>query len=89
MDKWIPVKEKPAEGPCLACDEFGQLWIPYSILGYHGRCYDGKGFNMRFDNENIMKFLKGEQMVLDGETVYLPPREIIAWMPLPDAYEEV
>ena len=80
--KWIPVSERVANFPCLASDKFGQIFIPINIAIVNNHCYEGKNFN--FDVE---QFLKGEEIMLDGEKAYLPPREIIAWMPLPKPYE--
>lgn len=79
---WTPCSEQPACLPCLACDFFGQLFIPASVVCINGKCYEGQNFN--FD---VKEFLKGKKVELsDGSVYYRPPREIIAWMPLPKAY---
>lgn len=81
--RWIPVSERIAKFPCLACDIFEQIFIPTNIVMINNRCYDGKDF--AFDVE---KFLKGKEVILcDGEKAYELPREIIAWMPLPEPYK--
>ena len=83
-NRWIPVSERIAKFPCLACDIFEQIFIPTNIVMINNRCYDGKDF--AFDVE---KFLKGKEVILcDGEKAYELPREIIAWMPLPEPYKE-
>ncbi len=83
--KWIPVSERVAEFPCLACDIFEQIFIPVGVVTLNNRCFDRKEFD--FD---VKKFLKGKEVtLLGGEKVYELPREIVAWMPLPKAYREV
>ena len=81
--EWIPCREKAAEPNCLACDEFGQVFIASSIVTINGVCYDGTGFN--FD---VKEFLKGEKMQTLSGYIYVPPRKITAWMPLPEPYKE-
>ena len=79
--QWIPCSEKPAEVSCLACDEYGQVFIPEGgILKINGECYEGKGFN--FD---VKTFLQG---IYVGHGLRILPRKIIAWMPLPEPYTE-
>lgn len=81
--KWIPVSERVAEFPCLACDIFEQIFIPCGIVVLDSRCYDGKDF--AFDVE---KFLRGKEIILcGGKKAYEKPREIVAWMPLPEPYK--
>ena len=84
VGRWIPVNEHEAMFPCLATDKFGQIFIPISVVTIGNRCYDGQNF--RFD---VGDFLKGEEIEVDGETMYLAPREIVAWMPLPEPWKGV
>lgn len=80
---WIPVSEKVAEFPCLACDIFEQIFIPCGIVVLDSRCYEGKDFAF-----NVEKFLRGKEVILcGGKKVYEKPREIVAWMPLPEPYK--
>lgn len=81
--RWIPVSERVADFPCLACDIFGQIFIPSGLVVLNSRCYEGKDFAF-----NVEKFLRGKEVTLcGGEKVYLRPREIAAWMPLPEPYK--
>lgn len=81
--RWIPVSERAAEFPCLACDIFKQIFIPSQIVVLNNRCYDGKDFDF-----NVEKFLKGKEITTyGGEKLYVKPREITAWMPLPEPYQ--
>lgn len=84
LNGWIPVNEHEAMFPCLATDKFGQIFIPISVVTIGNRCYDGHNF--RFD---VGDFLKGEEIEVDGETMYLAQREIVAWMPLPEPWKGV
>lgn len=80
--RWIPVNERVAEFPCLACDIFDQIFIPSGIVVLNSRCYEGKDFDF-----NVEKFLRGKEVIMcDGKKAYLRPREIAAWMPLPEPY---
>ena len=82
-NRWIPVSERAAEFPCLACDIFKQIFIPSRIVVLNNRCYDGKDFDF-----NVEKFLKGKEITTcGGEKLYVKPREITAWMPLPEPYQ--
>lgn len=81
--RWIPVSERAADFPCLACDIFKQIFIPSGIVVLNNRCYDGKDFDF-----NVEKFLKGKEITTyGGEKLYVKPREITAWMPLPEPYQ--
>ena len=80
--RWIPVNERVAEFPCLACDIFDQIFIPSGIVVLNSRCYEGKDFDF-----NVEKFLRGKEVIMcGGKKAYLRPREIAAWMPLPEPY---
>lgn len=84
--KWISVKDKGAEYPCLACDKFEQIWIPMAVVSIHHTSdnakhyYDGEHFH--FDVE---EFFKGYDA---GGGTRILPREIIAWMPLPKPFQQ-
>lgn len=79
---WIPVNKKPAEYPCLACDKLAQIFIPNGVVEINDHFYDGSFYE--FDNE---KFLQGHEIeTLSGIKGRVLPREIIAWMPLPEPY---
>lgn len=78
--KWIPVDEKKAEIPCLACDNFGQIFIPYEIVSIDDKNYDGENFDFDID-----KFLNGKKI---ANGIRVLPREIKAWMPLPEPYRK-
>ena len=85
--EWIPVKEKAAPYRCIACDKFGQIFLPTGVLTYETdkreiHCFDANGYE--FDDK---KFFKGIPYVMNGKTVYIEPREIIAWIPLPEPYK--
>ena len=80
--EWIPVEKEPPKFPCIACDNLGNYpFIPLEIVTINNKYYDAKGFDF-----NKEKFLKGEEVVIDGEKAHILPREIIAWFPLPDPY---
>lgn len=80
--RWIPVNERVAEFPCLACDIFDQIFIPSGIVVLNSRCYEGKDFDF-----NVEKFLRGKEVIMcGGKKAYLRPREIAAWVPLPEPY---
>ena len=80
--RWIPVSEKKADFPCLAVDKFGQIFIPQGIVTINNRCYDGAGFD--FD---VGKFMKGKEVIINGQKAYIEPTEVIAWQPLPKPYK--
>lgn len=81
--RWIPVSERVAEFPCLACDIFNQIFIPSGIVVLNNHCYEGKDFDF-----NVEKFLKGKEITsCSGKKYYVKPREITAWMPLPQPYK--
>ena len=89
MIEWIPVRKEAAKNPCLACDKYGQIFIPQGVLTIrtengNTHCYDGKGYKF-----NTEEFLKGEEITLyNGEKARIRPTKIIAWMPLPEPYRE-
>ena len=80
--KWITVSEEMAKFPCLACDKFSQIFIPCGVVTINNRCYDGIDFM-----GDVKKFLRGKEGTIDGKKAYILPREIIAWMPMPEAYK--
>ena len=77
--QWIPCSEKQVEASCLACDKFGQMFIPTSIVVINHKCYDGTDFDFAKPDD----FLEGVNI---GHGMRVLPREIIAWMPLPEPY---
>ena len=80
--KWIPVSERMPEiddGKILGCDQFGQIFIPTSIVKIEEKLYDAKDF--KFD---VNEFLKGRYIV---GGIRMRPRIIVAWMPLPAPYK--
>lgn len=81
--KWITVSEEMAKLPCLACDKFSQIFIPCGVVTINNRCYDGIDFM-----GDVKKFLRGKEGTIGGKKAYILPREIIAWMPLPEPPEE-
>lgn len=80
--KWITVSEEMAKFPCLACDKFSQIFIPCGVVTINNRCYDGIDFM-----GDVKKFLRGKEETIGGKKAYILPREIIAWMPMPEAYK--
>ena len=82
QSKWIPVSEERAKFPCLACDKFSQIFIPCGVVTINNRCYDGLDFMW-----DVKKFLRGKEGTIGGKKAYILPREIIAWMPLPEPYK--
>ena len=81
QSKWIPVSEEIAKFPCLACDKFSQIFIPCGVVTINNRCYDGLAFM-----GDVKKFLRGKEGTIDDKKAYILPREIIAWIPLPEPY---
>lgn len=80
---WIPVKKEAPKFPCIACDNLGNYpFIPLGIVTIDDKYYDSKDF--KFD---IKEFLKGKETEIDGKKARILPREIVAWMPLPDPYK--
>lgn len=80
--KWITVSEEMAKFPCLACDKFSQIFIPCGVVTINNRCYDGIDFM-----GDVKKFLRGKEGTIGGKKAYILPREIIAWMPMPETYK--
>lgn len=80
--KWITVSEEMAKFPCLACDKFSQIFIPCGVVTINNRCYDGIDFI-----GDVKKFLRGKEGTIGGKKAYILPREITAWMPLPEPYK--
>lgn len=81
QSKWIPVSEERAKFPCLACDKFSQIFIPCGVVTINNRCYDGLDFM-----GDVKKFLRGKEGTIGDKKAYILPREIIAWIPLPEPY---
>ena len=81
QSKWIPVSEEMAKFPCLACDKFSQIFIPCGVVTINNRCYDGLDFM-----GDVKKFLRGKEGTIGDKKAYILPREIIAWIPLPEPY---
>jgi len=80
--QWIPCTERLPEEPCIACDKFGQIFIPDGTVEIDDKCYNARKFNF-----NPKEFLRGEIVKMaGGKTVRILPNEIIAWMPLPECY---
>ena len=81
--QWIPVTERLPKEPCIACDKFGQIFIPYGTVKIDDKCYDARKFNF-----NPKEFLRGEIVKMaGGKTVRILPNEIIAWMPFPEPWK--
>lgn len=78
--QWIPCSKKHAVFPCIACDSYGQVFIPCGIVHTSDHCFDGKWFNA----DNLDAFFSGFDV---GNGIKVLPREIIAWMPLPAPYK--
>lgn len=78
--RWIPCNELFPVTKCLACDKFGQVVIVSSVVCINGVYYDAENFEFNKD-----LFLKGKMV---GKNLRIIPREIIAWMPLPEPYKE-
>ena len=78
--EWIPCSIRPAEFPCIACDQFGHIFIPNSIIGLEtdagAKCYA----------TNSLDDIRNGLNVGNGMRIF--PPEIIAWMPLPAPYKE-
>lgn len=70
--RWIPVSEETAKHPCLATDKFGQIFIPVGIVTIDDKCYNDENFDFGEPEGYLKKW----------------PKEIVAWMPLPEPYKE-
>ena len=79
FNQWMPCKKCLPKLPCLACDQFEQVFIPVSILSVNTsdglKCYASGSLE---DVEHGRP--------VGGVRVF--PPEIIAWMPLPAPYKE-
>ena len=87
--QWILSSEKMPENPSIvACDAYNNKpWIPRGILITETENGKKKLYDAATYNGNLKAFLKGKELTsFSGNTFYLPPREIIAWMPLPKPY---
>lgn len=78
---WIPVSERLPEIPCVACDKYDQMFIPRGIVIINEKSYDGE----MFEFSSVEKFLEGKDI---GNGMRILPREIIAWMPLPEPWKD-
>ena len=86
---WILSSEKmPENQSIVACDAYNNKpWIPRGILITETENGKKKLYDAATYNGNLKAFLKGKELTsFSGNTFYLPPREIIAWMPLPKPY---
>lgn len=86
---WILSSEKMPENPSIvACDAYNNKpWIPRGILITETENGKKKLYDAATYNGNLKAFLKGKELTsFSGNTFYLPPREIISWMPLPKPY---
>ena len=86
---WILSSEKMPENPSIvACDAYNNKpWIPRGILITETENGKKKLYDAATYNGNLKAFLKGKELTsFSGNTFYLSPREIIAWMPLPKPY---
>ena len=89
MSDWILVSEKKPKGEILACDTEGNR--PFVSLGIVTavdretgklRCWDDRTFTGSFE-----EFFAGMKFINTcGDELRIPPREIVAWMPLPEPY---
>lgn len=87
--QWILSSEKmPENQSIVACDAYNNKpWIPRGILITETENGKKKLYDAATYNGNLKAFLKGKELTsFSGNTFYLPPREIIAWMPLPKPY---
>lgn len=87
---WILSSEKmPENQSIVVCDAYNNKpWIPRGILITETENGKKKLYDAATYNGNLKAFLKGKELTsFSGNTFYLPPREIIAWMPLPESYK--
>jgi hypothetical protein len=93
--RWIPVSERlPEHSSILASDKYeNSPWVCNSFvcLTFENgivHIYETEDGTEHLINGDIKSFLKGKKITSSsGQNYWLPPREIIAWMPLPQPYK--
>lgn len=80
VPQWIPCSERRPESKCLACDESGELFIPHNMFFTEHECYEA--IDLHVDKSLYSKF---DYIPRGG--IYVVPRKIVAWMPLPEPYK--
>ena len=87
QERWRPTAEKEPDVNCLACDKFGQIFIPQCGIINITAGNKRKSFDCPadFDVSDINAFFKGKEV---GNGMRILPKEIIAWRPLPEPYTE-
>jgi hypothetical protein len=84
--KWTTTSEMKPMLRILACDTFGQIFIPDGTIQINEDVYDAHSYGYEFNVADPEEFLKGAETGVDGMRIL--PRKIIAWMPLPEPYQE-
>lgn len=87
MSEWIPVSEETPDARCIACDKFGQIFIPMGVVAFETDKGEKHSYDARHFEFDVSEFLKGCEVIVDGEKVRALPVEIIAWQPLPRPYK--
>ena len=87
QERWRPTAEKEPDVNCLACDKFGQIFIPQCGIINITAGNKRKSFDCPadFDVSDINAFFKGKEV---GNGMRILPKEILAWRPLPEPYTE-
>jgi len=87
QDRWRTTAEKEPDVNCLACDKFGQIFIPQCGIINITAGNKRKSFDCPadFDVSDINAFFKGKEV---GNGMRILPKEILAWRPLPEPYTE-
>lgn len=87
QERWRPTAEKEPDVNCLACDKFGQIFIPQCGIINITAGNKRKSFDCPadFDVSDINAFFKGKEV---GNGMRILPKEILAWRPLPKPYKE-
>ena len=87
QERWRTTAEKEPDVNCLACDKFGQIFIPQCGIINITAGNKRKSFDCPadFDVSDINAFFKGKEV---GNGMRILPKEILAWRPLPEPYQE-
>jgi hypothetical protein len=87
QERWRPTAEKEPDVNCLACDKFGQIFIPQCGIINITAGNKRKSFDCPadFDVSDINAFFNGKEV---GNGMRILPKEILAWRPLPEPYTE-
>lgn len=68
--------DRDAEYQILAFDNYGQMFIPMGIIVTKSSNGEIKAYDAEDYMFDLDKFLKGKETIIDGEVMYILPREI-------------